>query len=230
MPPGRTECAGLLAFFFSAGDEINTRYRQRNRWFSRYDLDVNSVANRLLKKMLDNDRAATIETLFSLTITGTSWVWIANYIRDLLWQNGLAGNQAEQEQDRVLTDEELNSLRQQFCVRLNGVELHSVLSQEGELGGFVWAWQDIAGSESIMSWITQHSVSDEAFLTLLLSLRSHIISSASGHYLVLKIKDICHLFGGEDQLLRRLDLIEGEGLFHEQTEEIRTAIGFSKSF
>lgn len=222
------ECAGLLAFFFSAGDEINTRYRQRNRWFSRYDLDVNSVANRLLKKMLDNDRAATIETLFSLTIKGTSLVWIANYIRDLLWQNGLAGNRAEQ--DRVLTDEELNSLRQQFCVRLNGVELHSVLSQEGELGGFVWAWQDIAGSESIMSWITQHSVSDEAFLTLLLSLRSHIISSASGHYLVLKIKEICHLFGGEDQLLRRLDLIEGEGLFHEQTEEIRTAIAFSKSF
>jgi len=224
------ECAGLLAFFFSAGDEINNRYRQRNRWFSRYDLDVNSVANRLLKKMLDNDRAATIEILLSLTITGASWVWIANFIRDLLWQNGLAGDRAEPEQDRILTNEELGSVRRQFCDRLNGVELQSVLPQADDLGGVVWAWQDIAGSESLITWITQHCISDEAFLKLLLSLRSHIISSASGHYLALNIKNICHLFGGEEKLLKRLEVIKGEGLFYELSEEVSAAIALSKSF
>jgi hypothetical protein len=82
--------------FFNAGDEIYERYRQRNRWFSRYDLDVNSVADRLLKRMLDNDRTKTMEILLSLTMKGTAWVWIANYIRDLLWQNGLAGDRLSQ--------------------------------------------------------------------------------------------------------------------------------------
>jgi hypothetical protein len=41
--------------------------------------------------MLDNDRTKTMEILLSLTMKGTA-VWIANYIRDLLWQNGLAGD------------------------------------------------------------------------------------------------------------------------------------------
>lgn len=114
-----SECAGLLAFFFSAGDEITARYQQRNRWFSRYDLDVNSVADRLLKRMLDDDRAKALKILFSLTMKGASWGWIANYIRELLWQNGLAGNRAASEHERLLTDEELNLVRSNFCERLN---------------------------------------------------------------------------------------------------------------
>ncbi|EDF4476584.1 hypothetical protein GBS67_14805 [Salmonella enterica subsp. enterica serovar Typhimurium] len=131
------ECSGLLTFFFCAGDEVHARYRQRNRWFSRYDLDVNSVADRLLKRMFDDDRANTMETLLSLTMTGTAWVWIANYIRDLLWQNGLAGNRAEQERERVLKDEELNRIRHHFCERLNRGELRSLLETEDVPGGFV---------------------------------------------------------------------------------------------
>ncbi|EMJ8466920.1 TPA: NTPase, partial [Citrobacter freundii] len=224
------ECHGLLTFFFNAGDEIYERYRQRNRWFSRYDLDVNRVADRLLKRMLDNDRTKTMETLLSLTMEGTAWVWIANYIRDLLWQNGLAGDRAEPEDERVLNDGELNSIRHHFCERLNKGELKSLLEQDGELGGFVWAWQDIAGQESVISWITQHSDSDKAFLMLLLSLRSHIISSATGHYLALQVRDIAHLFGGEDMLQERLEHIESEDNFPDQVKDVRAAIALSKSF
>ncbi|EAS6302937.1 NTPase [Salmonella enterica] len=224
------ECHGLLTFFFNAGDEIYERYRQRNRWFSRYDLDVNSVADRLLKRMLDNDRTKTMEILLSLTMKGTAWVWIANYIRDLLWQNGLAGDRAEPENERVLNDGELNCIRQHFCERLNKGELKSLLVQDGDLGGFVWAWQDIAGPEYVISWITQHIDSDKVFLMLLLSLRSHIISSATGHYLTLKIRDIAHLFGGEEMLLERLERIESEDNFPDQVKDVRAAIALSKSF
>ncbi|NYA46143.1 NTPase [Serratia fonticola] len=224
------ECVGLLTFFFSAGDEINACYRRRNRWFSRHDLDVNKVADRLLKRMLDNDRAKAMETLLSLTMKGTARVWIANYIRDLLWQNGLAGNRPEPKHERVLQDEELNSVRHHFSERLNEGELKSLLEQEDELNGFVWAWQDITGPESVMSWLTQHSDSDKAFLKLLLSLRSHIISSATGHYLALNIKEISDMFGGEKVIIERLERIKAEGLFPEQTEEINSAIALSKSF
>ncbi|KFC76693.1 KAP family P-loop NTPase fold protein [Buttiauxella agrestis] len=225
-----SECAGLLAFFFSAGDEITTRYRQRNRWFSRYDLDVNRVVDRLLRRMLDDDRAKAMATLHSLTMQGTSWVWIANYIRDLLWQNGLAGNRFVSEEERVLTNEELQCVRHHFCERLKGGELKSDFLHRGELGGFVWAWQDIAGPESLRSWISQYGTCDESFLTLLLSLRSHIISSATGHYLVLKLNDVSPLFGGEKVIIERLERIQTEGLFPEQTDEINKAIALSKSF
>ncbi|HHD2728956.1 TPA: hypothetical protein ACN014_004285, partial [Citrobacter freundii] len=109
-------------------------------------------------------------------------------------------------------------------------ELKSLLEQDGELGGFVWAWQDIAGQESVISWITQHSDSDKAFLMLLLSLRSHIISSATGHYLALQVRDIAHLFGGEDMLQERLEHIESEDNFPDQVKDVRAAIALSKSF
>ncbi|ELY6169750.1 NTPase [Cronobacter sakazakii] len=232
MINGRTaaECSGLLKFFFNTGDEINVRYRQRNRWFSRYDLDVNRVADRLLKRMMDDDRKKAMETLLSLTKKGTAWVWIANYIRDLLWQNGLAGNRAEPESERVLKDEELKCIRHHFCERLNDGELDSLFEREGELGGFVWAWQDIAGPESVIEWVSQQSDRDKAFLLLLLSLRSHIISSTTGHYLALNIKDIAHLFGGEVKLLRKLERIESEENFPNLVKDVRAAIDLSKSF
>lgn len=54
--------------------------------------------------MLIVDCPKSKETLLSLTIKGTSWVWIANYIRDLLWQNGWVGNRVVAENERVLTD------------------------------------------------------------------------------------------------------------------------------
>ncbi|MEH4929648.1 KAP family P-loop NTPase fold protein [Enterobacter cloacae] len=232
MISGRTtaECSGLLAFFFNTGDEIHARYRQRNRWFSRYDLDVNRVADRLLKRMMDDDRMKAMETLLSLTKKGTALIWITNYIRDLLWQNGLVGNRAKPERERVLKDEELECIRHNFCKRLNEEELKSLFEQEGGLGGFVWAWQDLAGRESVISWVTQQSDSDKAFLLLLLSLRSHIISSTTGHYLALKIKDIAHLFGGEDMLLRKLERIDSEENFPNLVKDVRTAIELSKSF
>ncbi|WP_338882077.1 KAP family P-loop NTPase fold protein [Aeromonas hydrophila] len=223
------ECAGLLIFFFNYGDEIISLFRQRNSWFVRYDLDVTSVVNRLLKKMLEDDRTVAIDALLTLVITGESWAWIANYIRDLLWQNGMAGNRPEPSRNHVLTNEELESVRQRFSTRLNG-ELKSAFIQEGDLGSLVFAWQDIAGLESVSSWITQHSKSDEKFLKILLDLRTHIISSERGHYLVLKIENIYHLFGGEEQILDRLALIEAEGHFNELTEEIRASIKLNSSF
>jgi hypothetical protein len=127
----------------------------------------------------------------------------------------------EPENERVLNDGELNCIRQHFCERLNKGERKSLLVQDGDLGDFVWAWQDIAGPEYVIAWITQHIDSDKVFLMLLLSLRSHIISSATGHYLTLKIRDIAHLFGGEEMLLERLERIESEDNFPDQVKDVR---------
>lgn len=224
------ECAGLLAFFFREGDAVPECYRKRNRWFSRHDLELNSVADRLLKKMLDEDRVSAMQTLLSQTTEGDSMVWIANDIRDLLWQNGLAGDRAVAEQERVLTDAELERVRQAFCERLaeetgNGTILHG-----RDLSGFVRAWRDIAGTESLTDWITQNITDDEAFLRLLMGLRTHTISSATGHSLILKPAEIAHLFGGEEALQDRLNRIPDEGRFTVLSAEINDAIARSKFY
>ncbi|WP_426445995.1 KAP family P-loop NTPase fold protein [Siccibacter colletis] len=224
------DCAGMLTFFFHFGDEIIARYRQRNRWFSPHDLDIKRVVDRFLKQMLDANRDKAIELLLSLTVKGESLFWIADYIRHLLWQNGLAGNRVLPEQERILTNEELEQVRSHFYKRINGDKRMSQLPVGISLRSFVWAWRDIAGEEALKAWITQHSASDEDFLTLVLSLRNHIISSSHGHYLVLDLSDVGYMFGGDELLLNKLERIEAEGKFPAQIEEIRDAIELSKSF
>lgn len=224
------ECAGMLDFFFNFGDEIIASYRQRNRWFSRYDLDLNRVVDRFLKKMFDANREEAMTLLLSLTKKGGALFWIADYIRDLLWQNGLVGNRFVSEQERVLTNDELGQVRSHFLKRISSDKRMSQLPVGISLRSFVWAWRDIAGEDALKSWVVQHSASDEGFLTLMLGLRNHIISSSRGHYLTLNISEIGYMFGGDELLLEKLERIEAEGKFPAQTEEIRDAIGLSKSF
>ncbi|GKV93185.1 phage T7 exclusion protein [Pectobacterium carotovorum subsp. carotovorum] len=224
------ECTGLLTFFFNSGDEITVLYRQRNRWFSLSDLEVNTVANRLLRRMIRDNRDKALETLLLLATKGIAWIWAASFVRDLLWQNGMAGNRPVPEPERILTDEELNRVRDRVRDRLFNEDLKLSLLERGELGDFVWAWKEIAGSESLVSWIKQNSIDDKAFLMLMLNLRSHIVSSATGHYLTLNIKEIAHFFGGEEEITKRLTRIEKVGKFPDQIKEINDAITLNRSF
>ncbi|KMK81824.1 KAP family P-loop NTPase fold protein [Pectobacterium brasiliense] len=224
------ECTGLLTFFFNSGDEITALYRQRNRWFSLSDLEVNTVANRLLRRMIRDNRDKALGTLVLLVARGIAWIWAASFVRDLLWQNGMAGNRPVPEPERILTDEELNRVRDRFRDRMFNEDLKLSLLERDELGGFVWAWKEIAGSESLVSWIKQNSIDDKAFLVLMLNLRSHIVSSATGHYLTLNIKEIAHFLGGEEEITRRLTRIEKAGKFPDQIKEINDAIALNRSF
>ncbi|WP_250902952.1 hypothetical protein [Enterobacter mori] len=82
--------------------------------------------------MLEDGRPQAIDLLLSLTIKVEALVWIANYIRDLLRQNGVVGNREAFEKERVLTEEEHGVLCRCFCECLNGVKP----PLGGELGGF----------------------------------------------------------------------------------------------
>ncbi|MFB2014795.1 exclusion suppressor FxsA, partial [Shigella flexneri] len=45
------ECAGLVQFFFDHTDEVSTRFRTRNTWFSLRETGINQVVRHLLKHM-----------------------------------------------------------------------------------------------------------------------------------------------------------------------------------
>lgn len=223
-------CAGLLAFFFNMGDEVLKRYRERSRWFSRYDLETNGVADLLLKRIAETDRPGSIEALLRLTATGSAKVWIANYVRDLLRQNGLAGNRPVPEHRRLLSNEELERVRCCLFERLADDICKNRLPPPDELRSCIWAWRDIAGEETIATWLKMHSSGDETFLNILLSLRSDIISSRIGHVLILNVTEIGPLLGGKDVIRERLDHIEAAGRFPDVIADLREAIRLSTFF
>lgn len=48
------ECEGFLRFFFEHGDENIMRYTARNEWLESHNLDMNSVAIRLLERTCED--------------------------------------------------------------------------------------------------------------------------------------------------------------------------------
>ncbi|MDF7680967.1 P-loop NTPase fold protein [Enterobacteriaceae bacterium ESL0689] len=216
------ECEGMLMFFFNHGDEITTRYRQKSHYVAWYDLDVNGVVDRLVEKILADDRTRAMEILLLLIKAGRSCVWIAFYIRYLIWHNIQFNHRPESRLVHMLSNDELNSIRQHFCERL--MHAGTPVPAEWDLRALIRAWQDIADRESLLNWIKLHTESDKDFLAFLLRLRAPMNTIASGYRWCLNIREIGHLFDGEERLLDRLDLIELDGHFPDEIKAIRSAI------
>lgn len=223
-------CAGLLTFFFNEGDEVLKRYRERNRWFSRYDLETNGVANLFLKRIAETDHQGFTDILLRLTATGSAIIWISNYVCDLLRQNGLVGKRPVSESERLLSNEKLEQVRLCLLERLEDDVRENWFPSPTELGTCIWAWRDIAGEKTLIKWLEKLSFADGAFLNILLSLRTHIVSSDIGHALILRVTETGKLLGGVEVIRERLDRIEAEGKFPDLIADIREAIELSKSF
>lgn len=91
------ECCGLLQFFFDTGDSMLERYRENNEWFVLHDLDTYSVTDRLITRMFRENADHTAEFLSEKVKNGQARYWIAEYVRHLLWQHGMAGNREKHE-------------------------------------------------------------------------------------------------------------------------------------
>nr|ELA0209310.1 pilA-like protein [Klebsiella aerogenes]ELA0230413.1 pilA-like protein [Klebsiella aerogenes] len=176
------ECEGFLRFFFEHGDEVIKRYTIRNEWFEPHNLDMNSVATRLLQRLCEDKSWPVIENLGTMLDTGKAWRWIADYFRQLLWMHGLAGNRTVHEQQHLLSAEALKTLQHRLALRLNSPDITSQFCQDGLLLTHIWAWRDISGLESVRAWIQNENLEDEKFLRLLLAPRYGGISSATGYY------------------------------------------------
>lgn len=98
-----SECRGLLQFFFDYGDEMLERYQADNEWFGLHDLDTYSVADRLIRRMVQEDEEKTMALLTEQARLGRAWYWIAEYVRHLLMEHGMAGQRPKPQLEEWLT-------------------------------------------------------------------------------------------------------------------------------
>lgn len=218
------ECEGLLQFFFDYGDEIFARYLALNSWFSLYELDTYGVADRLIKRICEDNKHQAEEKLRKLIMQGNAWLWIAVYLRQLLRQHGLAGNPKHYEQEQWLPQETLQSLSMNLASRLNSPEITHHLLNMPSLNSYIWAWRDISGVEVIKEWIDALSQKEENFLKLLLLLRHYGTSSETGRYRALSLAQLSEFLGEEQKVEDRISHIENNGQFQELVDEVNTAI------
>ncbi|MFT4273022.1 MAG: P-loop NTPase fold protein [Pantoea sp.] len=222
------QCRGLLWFFFEHGDELVSRYRGHGNWFAMYDIELDTVVDRLLKRLFSEDRPSTLDYLSERLRHGKAVYWTAIYLRHLVWQNGMAGNRPEPAESRVFADNELTQLCAIYCGRLEGCELRGQFAQFDDLPGFIFAWKDISTTAAVSTWMTSVTRDDESFLQTLLQLRYRGHSSATGYYRALHLSDIAEFLGGEETVTQRLDDIERSGNFPELVKQVRDSISLNR--
>ncbi|WP_323644513.1 P-loop NTPase fold protein [Pectobacterium versatile] len=219
-----SQCGGLVWFFVNYGDTVLERYRIRNPCFFENDLDVERVVDSLLRRMKEENQDTFLTYLESLFIDGDSWYWISRYVHHLLRQNGLSGDNPTSVHERVFSDDELNGIRITLATRLNDIRIKNKLFDLSNLLGYFSAWQEITSVETVRTWVSTASNTDQDFLKLLYCLRYKGVSSARGPYLALDLSYISKLLDDEKGIIARLELIDTEGLYPQKIKEIREAI------
>ncbi|HCM2994866.1 NTPase [Klebsiella aerogenes] len=189
------ECAGLLRFFFNYADGVMALYYERNQWFSWQTLGTEEVVNNLLRRLLDLDRSRGMRLLKQLFTQGSAWNWAAGYLRELLWQNGMAGNQAIAMNKRILENAEVASICKLMSRRLRMRHIQNDMFQFDSLLRYMYAWREIDSPKIVCRCLRRICKEDDGFLNLLLRLRGVVFSSHRGAYRELRIYEISRLTG-----------------------------------
>lgn len=223
------QCRGLLGFVFQYGDDIISRYRARGEWLTMGDIGLKELADRLLRRLRDDDRQNALDYLAAALKNEKTFHWSLSFLRHLLWQNGLAGDRPVYEQDRVLSDPELKKLCATASAWLESPDSEGAIGRLTDLSGLVYAWRDISSPKAVATWIASVTQdNDEEFLQVLIKLRYDGVSSDIGRYRGLRLSTVAEVFGGGEYIYDRLDKIEAAGNFPELTRSVREAIAHSR--
>ncbi|MEI7152670.1 MULTISPECIES: KAP family P-loop NTPase fold protein [Pectobacterium] len=222
------QCRGLLGFVFQYGDDIITRYRARGEWLTIGDFGLKEFADRLLRRLCSDNRQDALDYLSSALKDENTFHWSLSYLRHQLWQNGLAGNRPAYEQDRILSDSELNILCATTSVWLESPDNDGLLRGQEDLSSLVYAWREISSPDAVATWLRSVTQEDEDFLRVLLRLRYDGISSDIGRYQGLNLSAIAELFKGDNVIRERLDTIGTAGDFPDLVKQVRKAIAYSQ--
>ncbi|WP_320699772.1 KAP family P-loop NTPase fold protein [Enterobacter bugandensis] len=176
------ECAGLVRFFFDHTDEVSTRFRLRNPWFSLRETGINQVVRNLLKHMQAIDEARTIMRMEMLIVTGASPFWIADFMRGLIWEHGLAQNAVPSASETLFSRDITERLRDRFAERMNQPELQQQLLMRNSILGYLYAWRDMSSVETVKQWVREMASTDEGLVDLLIRLQTSVFSSDKGAY------------------------------------------------
>lgn len=221
---GRTpaECRGLLGFFLDNGDKMMSRYLAHNESFWLHNLDTFSVADRLIQRILREDAAATMKFLTARLRNGKARYWSAEYIRHLMWLHGMIGDRTENRQEKWMDLGNLAILKDTLATRLNSPAVIEQLPAGDRLIRYFIVWGDISGNQVVQEWV--QSQGDEAFLNLLLQLRSHGSSRVIGQYRALDLAEMAEFLGEPQAVQARIDRIKQAGKFEEQVDLVEESI------
>ncbi len=218
------ECRGLLQFFFDNGDDMLERYRAHNEWFMLQDLDTYSVADRLIRQMLQEDVASTMKFLTAQLQRGKAWYWSAEYVRHLLWQHGIVGDRTGHQLEESMGRSNVVTLQKAVAKRLNSLAITEQLPAFALLNRYIWAWRDISGIQAVRKWVDRQVQEDKAFLNLLLQLRYHGTSSADGRYRALHLAEMTEFLGDVETVTGRIACIKETGHFPERVDQVEQSI------
>ncbi|MEN0569826.1 P-loop NTPase fold protein [Serratia nevei] len=221
---GRTpaECRGLLGFFLDKGDEMMSSYLARNESFWLHNLDTFSVADRLIQRILRENATSTMKFLTARLRDSKTWYWSAEYIRHLMWLHGMIGDRMENRQEKWMDLGNLAILKDTLATRLNSPAIIEQLPAGDRLIRYFFVWGDISGNQAVQEWV--QSQGDEAFLNLLLQLRSHGSSRVIGQYRALDLAEMAEFLGEPQTVQARIDRIKQAGHFPERIEEVNRSI------
>ena len=218
------ECAGLVSFFFNYTDTVNERFRARNTWFSLRETGIDQVVRNLLKHMLDLNESGTIAHLERLITEGCSPFWIADFMRGLVWEHGLAQNTVSPLSDRLLNRETTERLRDRFAERMNQQELQQQLLLRQSILGYLYAWNDMSSGETVKQWVREVTSTDEGLVDLLIRLQTSVFSSDKGPYRRIASDQVSPFFDDWSAVEEKLRVIlTGNELTPEQ-EELKSAL------
>lgn len=218
------ECAGLLSFFFNYTDTVSERFRIRNSWFSLRKTGINQVVRNLLRHMLDIDEARTIALLNTLVEGGDSPFWIADFMRDLIWEHGLAKNTVSPLSERLLSRENTEQLRHIFAERMNQAEIQQKLLLQQSILGYLYAWKDMSSEENVKEWVREVTSSEQGLIDLLIRLQTSVFSSDRGAYRRIARDQVSPFFDDWPAVEEKIKvMLSGNELTPEQ-EELKNAM------
>lgn len=219
------ECAGLVQFFFDHTDEVSTRFRIRNIWFSLRETGINQVVRHLLKHIQDIDETRTVARMETLIVTGASPFWIADFMRDLIWEHGLAQNAVPSPSDALFSRDITERLRDRFAERMSQPELKQQLLLRQSILGYLYAWRDMSSGETVKQWVREVTATDEGLVKLLIRLQTSVFSSHRGAYRRIARDQVSPFFDNWPAVEEKLKvMLSGNELTPEQ-EELKSALG-----
>jgi hypothetical protein len=199
-----------------------SRYLAHNESFWLHNLDTFSVADRLIQRMLREDAAATMKFLTARLQNGKARYWSAEYVLHLMWLHGMIGDRTENRQEKWMDLGNLAILKDTLATRLNSPAVIEQLPAGDRLIRYFIVWGNISGNQAVQEWV--QSQGDEAFLNLLLQLRSHGSNRVLGEYRALDLADVKEYLGEPQTVQARIDRIKQAGHFPERIEEVNRSI------
>ncbi|MGE6471059.1 hypothetical protein [Serratia proteamaculans] len=218
------ECAGLVSFFFNYTDAVGERFLARNTWFSLRETSINQVVRHLLKHMLDIDEARTTALLDTLVTGGSSPFWIADFMRDLIWEHGLAKNAVSPLSERLLSRENTELLRDRFAERMNQAEIKQELLLRQSILGYLYAWKDMSSEANVKAWVREVTSSDQGLIGLLIRLQTSVFSSDRGAYRRIARDQVSPFFDDWLAVEEKLRAMLSCGELTPEQEELKSAL------